>query len=201
MTTTALVAEIVTTGTEILLGDIVDTNAAWIAQQLREAGINLYYKTTVGDNEPRLRGVIEQGMARSDAIIVTGGLGPTVDDITRQAIANATGRPLVLHDAALRTLQERFARFGIEMTENNRQQAYIPDGAILIENPVGTAPGFIVETGRCAVIAVPGVPREMMHLMTATVLPYLRNRAGGSAIIRRRILRTFGIGESTLDHQ
>lgn len=195
----AITAEIVTTGTEILLGDIVDTNAAWIAQQLREAGVNLYYKTTVGDNEGRVRGVIEQSMARCDAIIVTGGLGPTVDDITRQAIANATGCPLVLHAGALETLKARFERFGAQLTENNIQQAYIPQGATLIENPVGTAPGFIVETERCAVIALPGVPREMKVLMADTVLPYLRRRAGERGIIRRRILRTFGIGESTID--
>ncbi|MBK8051326.1 MAG: CinA family nicotinamide mononucleotide deamidase-related protein [Anaerolineales bacterium] len=201
MAASGLVAEIVTSGTEILLGDVVDTNAAWIAQQLREVGVNLYYKTTVGDNEPRLRGVIEVGMTRSDVIIVTGGLGPTVDDITRDAIANATGHPLVLHAGALATLQERFNRFGVVMTDNNRQQAYIPEGAILIENPVGTAPGFIVETARCAVIALPGVPREMKHLMELTVLPYLRRRAGEVGIIRRRILRTFGIGESTIDHR
>ncbi|GIV80197.1 CinA family nicotinamide mononucleotide deamidase-related protein [Litorilinea aerophila] len=194
-----LSAEIVTTGTEILLGEIVDTNAAWIAQQLREAGVNLYYKTTVGDNEPRLRGVIELGLSRSDVILVTGGLGPTADDITRQAIANATGRPLVLHEGALAALQERFARFGVPMTENNRQQALIPAGAILIENPVGTAPGFIVETERGTVIALPGVPREMKHLMTETVLPYLRARSGHTGIIRRRILRTVGIGESAID--
>ena len=194
-------AEIVTSGTEILLGDIVDTNAAWIAQQLREAGVNLYYKSTVGDNEPRLRGVIELGMTRSDVIIITGGLGPTVDDITRDAIANATGCPLELHDDALATLQARFARFGATMTDNNRQQALIPHGAILIENPVGTAPGFIVETARCAVIALPGVPREMKQLMADTVLPYLRARLGSAAVIRRRILRTFGIGESTIDHR
>ena len=194
-------AEIITSGTEILLGDIVDTNAAWIAQQLREAGVNLFYKSTVGDNEPRLRGVIELGMTRSDVIIITGGLGPTVDDITRDAIANATGCPLELHDDALATLQARFARFGATMTDNNRQQALIPHGAILIENPVGTAPGFIVETERCAVIALPGVPREMKQLMADTVLPYLRARLGSAAVIRRRILRTFGIGESTIDHR
>lgn len=192
-------AEIVTSGTELLLGDIVDTNAAWIAQQLREAGVNLYYKTTVGDNELRLRGVITLGMTRSDVIIVTGGLGPTVDDITRDAIANATGCPLELHAGALATLQARFARFGATMTDNNRKQALIPRGAILIENPVGTAPGFIVETERCAVIALPGVPREMKQLMTDSVLPYLRARLGSQAVIRRRILRTFGIGESTID--
>lgn len=194
-----LTAEIITSGTEILLGDIVDTNAAWIAQQLRDIGVNLYYKTTVGDNEPRLRGVIELGMTRSDVIIITGGLGPTVDDITRDAVANATRRPLVLHEKALETLKQRFARFGVAMTDNNRQQALIPQDAILIENPVGTAPGFIVETERCAVIALPGVPREMKEMLASSVLPYLRARMGSEAVIRRRILRTFGIGESTID--
>jgi nicotinamide-nucleotide amidase len=195
----ALAAEIITTGTELLLGEIVDTNAAWIAQQLRDAGVNLYYKTTVGDNEGRVRGVIELGLSRSDVLIVSGGLGPTADDITRQAIAAATGRRLILHEGALETLKARFARFGSQMTENNVQQALIPEGATIIENPVGTAPGFIVETERSAVIALPGVPREMKHLMTETVLPYLRSRAGNTGVIRRRVLRTVGIGESTID--
>lgn len=194
-----LAAEVITIGTEILLGDIVDTNAAWIAQQLREVGINLYYKTTVGDNEARARAVIELGLSRSDILIVTGGLGPTADDITRQAIAAATGRPLVLHPGAVETLKARFARFGVQMTENNLQQALIPEGATLIENPVGTAPGFIVESEQGTVIALPGVPREMKHLMGETVLPYLRERAGNTGIIRRRILRTVGIGESAID--
>ncbi|HMN28412.1 MAG TPA: CinA family nicotinamide mononucleotide deamidase-related protein [Caldilineaceae bacterium] len=194
-----LKAEIITTGTEILLGEIVDTNAAWIAQQLREAGVNLYYKTTVGDNEARIREVVELGMSRSDVVICSGGIGPTVDDVTRQAIAKATGRPLILHEDALATLKERFARFGVAMTENNLQQAYIPEGALLIPNPVGTAAGFIVETERSTVLSVPGVPREMKHLMTETVLPYLRTRAGHTGIIRRRVLRTIGIGESMID--
>ncbi len=192
-------AEIVTTGTEILLGEIVDTNAAWMAQQLRDVGVNLYYKTTVGDNEARVRSVIELGLSRSDVIIVSGGLGPTKDDITRQAIATATGRPLTLDESIVETLRERFARFGSQMTENNLQQAMIPSGAIIVKNPVGTAPGFIVETPRGTVIALPGVPREMKHLMTETVLPYLRRRAGDTGIIRRRVLRTIGIGESMLD--
>lgn len=196
-----LAAEIITTGTEILLGEIVDTNAAWMAQQLREAGVNLYYKTTVGDNEARLRAVIQLAMSRSNIILISGGLGPTVDDITRQAIANATQSPLELDEGTLATLKERFARFGVTMTENNLQQAHIPQGATIIPNPVGTAPGFIVERQGCSVIALPGVPREMKHLMTETVLPYLRERAGNTGIIRRRVLRAIGIGESSLDHQ
>lgn len=198
MPTESLTAEIVTTGTEILLGDIVDTNAAWIAQQLRDAGVNLYYKTTVGDNEARIRAVVAQGMARSDVVIVTGGLGPTVDDVTRQAVAAAAGRELLPDEGALRTLEARFARFGAPMTANNRVQAMIPAGATLIPNPVGTAPGFIVEQGGRAVVAMPGVPREMQAMMEATVLPWLRARTG-AAVIRRRILRTIGMGESAID--
>lgn len=192
-------AEIITTGTEILLGEIVDTNAAWIAQQLREAGVNLYYKTTVGDNEARLREVIELALSRSDVVIVTGGLGPTVDDVTRSAIAAATGCPLELRADALQTLQTRFARFGVKMTDNNRRQAYIPRGGVLIENPVGTAPGILVEDERGAVFALPGVPREMKRMMQDSVLPWLRARNGDQGIIRRRILRTVGIGESAVD--
>jgi len=192
-------AEIITTGTEILLGEIVDTNAVWIARQLRESGINLYYKTTVGDNEERLRTVIELALSRSDVMIITGGLGPTVDDISRPAIAAATGRPLELREDALRTLEARFARFGVTMTDNNRQQAYIPQGATLIENPAGTAPGILVEDERGVVIALPGVPREMKAMMRATVLPWLRARNGNQGVIRRRVLRTVGIGESAID--
>jgi nicotinamide-nucleotide amidase len=199
--TGGIATEIVTTGTEILLGEIVDTNAAWIAQQLRESGINLYYKTTVGDNEARVRTVLELGLSRSDVILVTGGLGPTKDDITRQAIAAATDRELVLHEGALATLKERFARFGSQMTENNLQQVYIPRDAILVENPVGTAPGFIVEGEHGTVIAMPGVPREMKVLMDQTILPYLRERNGNVGVIRRRILRIIGMGESTIDHE
>ena len=196
--------ELVTSGTEILLGDIVDTNAAWIAQQLREIGVNLYYKTTVGDNEPRLRGVLEMALARSDVVLVTGGLGPTADDITRDAIANASGCPLQRHPDIEDKLRERFARWGYQrMSDNNLRQAQIPEAATVLENPVGTAPGFITfdrRHGRGAkVIAMPGVPREMKRMMNDRVLPFLQELTGGIGVIRRRILRTVGIGESSLD--
>lgn len=203
--TPSLSAEIVTTGTEILLGDIVDTNAAWIAQQLREIGVNLYYKTTVGDNESRVRGVLEMVLARSDVAIVTGGLGPTADDITRDAIANATGCPLVRDEAIIESLRQRFERWGSTMSENNARQGYLPQGCTIVENRSGTAPGFIVQDlrqGRNAyVIALPGVPREMKQMMTDTVIPFLLQLQGGQAVIRRRILRTIGIGESAIDAQ
>ncbi|RLT44111.1 MAG: hypothetical protein DWI57_03600 [Chloroflexi bacterium] len=172
---------------------------------MREVGVNLYYKTTVGDNEPRIRGVLEMCLARSDILLVTGGLGPTADDITRDAIANATGRKLVRDEEIVEKLRERFARWGSPMTENNLRQAFIPEGATVIPNPVGTAPGFLtpdLRHGRGArIIAMPGVPREMKRMMTESVLPYILTLTGGVGIIRRRILRTVGIGESSLDSQ
>jgi nicotinamide-nucleotide amidase len=192
-------AEIITTGTELLLGEIEDTNSTYIARRLREIGLNLYYKTSVGDNEERAALVVRQGLARADVIITTGGLGPTVDDVTRQAVACATGRELVFVPELWEQIRARFAHWGREPTENNRQQAFIPAGATPIENPVGTAPCFVVDSGNGIVISLPGVPREMKYLMEYSVIPYLRERLGLQEIIKARVLRTAGIGESTID--
>jgi nicotinamide-nucleotide amidase len=193
-------AEIVTIGTELLLGEIVDTNAAYIAQQLATIGLDLYYKTTVGDNEGRITSVLQQALARSDVVITSGGLGPTVDDVTRQAVARAAGRELVLDEKLLAQIEARFARHGFTMSENNRRQAYIPQGAIPIENPVGTAPAFIVETEQGLIISLPGVPRELKHLMETWVIPFLKEKLQtGQVVIKSKTLRTCGIGESTVD--
>jgi nicotinamide-nucleotide amidase len=198
-------AEIVTTGTEILLGEIVDTNAAWLARRLRELGINLFYKTTVGDNLERITAVLRQGLERSDLVLVTGGLGPTVDDVTRDAAALAADRDLVLDEESLTYIEAIFARWGRKVHDNNRRQAFLPASAIPILNPVGTAPGFIVEVahkGRPSslLICLPGVPREMKHLMQETVEPFLADRLGPERVyIRSRTLRTVGIGESMID--
>ncbi len=192
-------AEIITTGTELLLGEIVDTNAPFIARQLRRIGVNLFYKTTVGDNRERLAAAIRQALARSDVVIITGGLGPTVDDITREAVADATGRELELRPEIVAHLKAFFARRGRPFTENNLRQAYLPQGARMLPNPIGTAPGFIVETGEGTVIVMPGVPREMERMMSEQVLPYLQSRMEEQAVIVARILHTAGIGESTID--
>lgn len=192
-------AEIVVTGTELLLGDVLDTNSALIARKLREVGLDLYYKTTVGDNRERMAGVLETALSRSDIVITSGGLGPTVDDVTREAVADATHRTLVFQQALLDQIAARFARFGRPMTENNRRQAFVPEGAIVIENPVGTAPAFIVEEERGTIICLPGVPRELEYLMKERVIPYLRQRMGQLAIIWTKVLRTCTIGESQLD--
>jgi nicotinamide-nucleotide amidase len=192
-------AEIVTTGTELLLGQIDDTNATYLARQLRDLGIDLFFRSTVGDNEARIAQAVELALGRADLVIVTGGLGPTVDDVTREAVARATGRPLVLHPDLLEQIRAFFARVGAVMTDNNRKQACLPEGCLPIENPVGTAPAFIVEDPRGAVITLPGVPREMKYLMENAVLPYLRQRVGVQEHIVTRVLRTVGIGESRID--
>lgn len=191
-------AEIITSGTELLLGDLVDTNAAYLSRQLRALGIDVHYRTTVGDNEERTAAAVSLALGRADLVITTGGLGPTVDDVTRQAVARATGRPLVLHPELVAAIEARFRSFGSQMTENNLQQAYIPEGSVVIENPVGTAPCFAVETPSGAVISLPGVPRELEYLMERWVVPYLRQQFGLHEIIKTRVLKTCAIGESAL---
>lgn len=192
-------AEIVTTGTELLLGQIDDTNATYLARQLRDLGIDLFFRSTVGDNEQRIAQVLDHALTRADVVIVTGGLGPTVDDVTREAVARLTGRPLVLHPELLAQIEAFFARFGTKMGDNNRRQAYLPEGCIPIENPVGTAPGFIVEDARGTIISLPGVPREMRYLTEHTVVPYLQRRMGRQEVLLTRVLRTVAVGESRID--
>ena len=192
-------AEIVSIGTELLLGEIVDTNAAYIARQLTTIGLNLYYKTTVGDNEARIAAVLSQALQRSDVVITTGGLGPTVDDVTREAVARATDRPLEMRPELVAEIESFFQRRGARMSDNNLRQARLPQGAVAISNPVGTAPAFIVEDPAGIVIGLPGVPAEMRYLMEQAVLPYLREKLGLRGIIKVRNLHTCGVGESQVD--
>lgn len=191
-------AEIVAIGTELLLGEITDTNSVFIAQQLRDIGINVFFMTSVGDNQERIASAIRIALSRADVVITCGGLGPTIDDMTRQGIAIATDRDLVFHQSLQDQIAARFASYNVKMTENNTRQAYLPADAIAIENPVGTAPSFIVEVENKAIISIPGVPREMKYLMVERVIPYLTEKYD-LGIIKARILRTAGIGESHLD--
>ncbi|MDX2136964.1 MAG: CinA family nicotinamide mononucleotide deamidase-related protein [Chloroflexota bacterium] len=191
-------AEVIAIGTEILLGEITDTNSVYIAQMLRGIGINLYFMTSVGDNERRIADAIRIALGRADVVITCGGLGPTIDDMTRQAVALATDRELAFHQTLLDQIAKRFETFRVRMSENNRRQAYLPENATVIENPVGTAPSFIVEHSGKLVISLPGVPREMKYLMENAVIPELRRRYG-LGIIKARVLKTAGIGESMLD--
>jgi len=194
-------AEIVMIGTELLLGELVDTNANRLAKALREIGLDLYYKTTVGDNEERITEVLNLALDRSDIIITSGGIGPTVDDMTRQAVANATGRKLVYSTDLEAQIAARFQSFGREMGENNKRQAYIPEGALPLANPVGTAPCFLCEDlrGRGFIISLPGVPRELEYMMSKKVIPLLVERIGGANVTRVRVLRTCAVGESNVD--
>jgi len=192
-------AEIVTTGTELLLGQIDDTNATYLARQLRDLGIDLFFRSTVGDNEQRIAQVLDLALSRADLIITTGGLGPTVDDVTREAVSRATDRPLVLIPDLLAQIEAFFDRFGAQISDNNKRQAYLPQDCIPIENPVGTAPGFIVEDERGTIITLPGVPREMRYLMKHVVVPYLKQRLGQREVMVVRILRTVAVGESYVD--
>jgi competence/damage-inducible protein CinA-like protein len=192
-------AEIIIIGTEILLGDIIDTNAAFLARALRNAGIDLYRKTTVGDNVRRIAQAIQNSLERCDIVLTTGGLGPTVDDPTREAVALAFGVDTEFRPELWEQIQERFKRYNRQPTENNRRQAYVPRGATPIENPVGTAPAFVVEQDGRVVISLPGVPREMEYLVTHAVLPYLSSRFQLKGIIKTRTIHTAGVGESQID--
>src|SRR5450756_28282 len=196
-----LKAEIIAVGTELLLGQIVDTNSAHMAQQLTTIGLDLHYKSTVGDNLERIKATLRNAMSRSDFIITTGGIGPTLDDLTREAVSEVLGRPLVFNPALFDQISDFFTRMGRTASPNNRKQAFIPEGAIPIENPVGTAPGFIAEQDGKAIIIVPGVPHEMRYFMEHNVLPYLRNKLGIREVIVSRLLKLFGIGESLVDER
>jgi nicotinamide-nucleotide amidase len=194
-------AEIVMIGTELLLGEIIDTNANRFAKALCQIGLDLYYKTTVGDNEVRITEVLDLALDRSDVIITSGGIGPTVDDVTRQAVANATGRKLIYSLDLEAQIAARFRSFGRRMADNNKRQAYIPEGALPLSNPAGTAPCFLSEDirGRGIVISLPGVPRELEYMLSKKVMPLLVERMGGAKVTKIRILRTCAVGESNVD--
>ena len=192
-------AEIVAIGSELLLGQIVDTNSAWMAQRLTALGVNLYFKSVVGDNPGRMKEVIQRALERADIVITSGGLGPTQDDLTREIVADVTGRKLVLDDNLLEQVEEHFRRRGRTMTPNNRRQAYMPEGAIPVKNPNGTAPCFIVEDPRGVVFSLPGVPVEMKWLFENEVEPYLRRKFNLAEVIHYRVLKIVGVGESAVD--
>ena len=191
--------EILMIGTELLLGQIVDTNAAFMGRALAEHGINLYQKTTVGDNPERIRDALDAALDRSDVVLTSGGLGPTEDDITRECIADLLGRPLEFRQDLYDDLAALFERFRYVMTENNKKQAYAPRGAASIPNPNGTAPGLIVEDARGTIICMPGVPGELKPMLTDSVIPYLKRTFGIEGLIHSRVLKVCGIGESRID--
>lgn len=192
-------AEILCVGTELLLGDIVNTNAAYLSQKLAELGISVYHQTVVGDNPSRLKSALEASAARCDLIITSGGLGPTYDDLTKETIAEFFGKKLVRNEKIIEQLQAYFAETGRTMTENNKKQADIPEGGIVFKNDYGTAPGIGIEDKESGVTAImlPGPPRELEPMFAQQVFPYLEKRSG--AVLVSRNINIFGMGESTVE--
>lgn len=207
-------AEIITIGTEILLGEIVDTNTRHIARTLRGLGVDLYRTVTIGDNVERIADAIRNSLKRADIVITTGGLGPTVDDPTREAVAKAVGVELEFREDLWEQVVETVSRYGRKPSENQKRQAFVPQGAIGIRNPVGTAPCFIVEkpsplrpspdgreVGVRAVISLPGVPNEMEHVLHESIVPYLQKRFKLDQILKVRVLHCAGLGEGMIDEK
>lgn len=194
-------AEIVCIGTELLLGEIVDTNASYLARALAAQGIDLYHKTTVGDNLERAVATLKTALGRADVVITSGGLGPTLDDLTREAIAAAIGQPLEAHPDAMNHVETWFARMKRPMTDNNRRQGMLPRTGEMIPNPMGTAPGIWAATEGRVIIALPGVPRELVAMMEQTVIPRLTALVPEDErkVLRSRVLRLYGIGESAME--
>ena len=190
--------EIIAIGTELLLGQIVDTNSSWLGQELALAGIDSVHQSKVGDNLERIVDSIRLALGRSDAVILCGGLGPTQDDITREAIAEVMGVSLVRDHEIGEKIRELFTSRGREMTQNNLRQADRPEGASLIPEMPGTAPGLICPINNQVIYAVPGVPHEMRTMVKGTVISDLKHRAGFTSAIRSRVLRTWGRTESGL---
>ena len=191
--------EVVAVGTELLLGQVVDTNSSFIGEQLALAGIDSNHQVKVGDNLDRIVSVLRIALDRSDAVIVCGGLGPTQDDITREAIAAVMGVELVRDDAVARRIEAMFSSRGRRMAANNYRQADVPVGARAITDPQpGTAPGLICPFGDKVIYAVPGVPHEMREIIERAVMPDLRERSGIASVIVSRVLRTWGESESGL---
>ena len=192
-------AEIISLGTELLLGSILNTNARFISQKLAEIGLDLYYQTTIGDNPSRLTESIKKAVGRSDVVIITGGLGPTVDDITIETISKLTGRRLVLNEKVLEDLKDYFKLRRLKVPAESLRQAYMPEGATIIRNTVGTAPGIITEYKGKMIICLPGPPRELEPIFENKIMPYIKKEFKGTWVIISRTIKTTGLAESQVD--
>ena len=188
---------LISIGTELLFGQITNTNTIYLSQRLNALGINVYYHFTVGDNHRRLEEILHYAMQNVDLVITTGGLGPTQDDLTRETIAQAMGKKLVMHAPSMERLESFFKDLNRSMCENNKKQAYLPEGSIVLQNNNGTAPGFIIEDNGKVIVSLPGPPKEMMGMFTESVVNFLKEKS--KATIHSKVLRFFGIGESTLE--
>jgi len=192
-------AEIISIGTEILLGQILNTNQQWLSRRFAALGIDVYYHSTVGDNPQRLIQAIRLGLERSDIVITSGGLGPTVDDITLEAVARALSRKLVFNQGILKQIRSHFGIQCADMPKENIRQAHVPEGAIILKNEAGTAPGFIIQEGLKTFIAMPGPPRELNPMFENYVIPYLKKKMKSAWIIKTRTINITGLPESAVD--
>ncbi len=190
----SMVVELISVGTEILLGNIVNTNAAYLAEQCAGLGLSCYYQDVVGDNEERLCAVIRTALSRADILLISGGLGPTQDDLTKEAAAKVLERSLYLHEESRAALQAYFEKRGLEITDNNWKQAMVPEGCIVLDNPNGTAPGIIMEKDGKHIILMPGPPNEMIPMFETSVVPYLNGLQSG--VIFSQTVKICGVGES-----
>ena len=192
-----MIAEILSVGTELLMGQISNTDAQYITKRLNDVGVNVYYHTVVGDNPQRLKQSVSLALSRSDVLITTGGLGPTKDDLTKETIAQALGLKLVLDECSHDKIRVFFERVGKKMMDNNLKQAYVPEGCTIIPNNNGTAPGCLIEKDGKTVIMLPGPPKEMIPMFEESLLPYFTKKTG--QIIESKMLKVFGIGESEME--
>ena len=192
-------AEILAVGTELLMGQIANTNAQYISQRLNSIGINVYYHSVVGDNPTRLKAVLELALSRSDIVIITGGLGPTQDDLTKETVAEILGDKLILHDESLQKIEDYFKRLNRPMVKNNIKQAYLPESCTIIKNNNGTAPGCIMEKENKTVVMLPGPPKEMRPMLDDTVIPHFEEKSLEKIV--SKYLRVFGVGESLLEEK
>ena len=185
-------AEIICVGTEILMGNIVNTNAAYISAGLASLGISCYYQTVVGDNDGRLEEVFKESANRADVVILSGGLGPTEDDLTKETVARSMGMKLVPDDKAWKQIQKFFEKRNLKLTDNNKKQAYVPEGSKVLYNKNGTAPGIIAESDKVTAILLPGPPGELIPMWDAQVVPYLRSISGEAFYAQGRVRNISG---------
>ncbi len=189
-----MTVELISVGTELLLGNIVNTNAAYLAEKCADLGLSCFYQSVVGDNEERLGAVLKAALERSDIVILSGGLGPTEDDLTKEVSAKVMGRQLVMHEPSKKRIEEYFTSRNMELTENNWKQAMMPEGAIAVNNENGTAPGVIIEDGEKKVILLPGPPNEMIPTFEKSIMPYLEG--SDPEVIYSQTVKICGVGES-----
>ncbi len=195
-----MTVELICVGTELLLGNIVNTNAAWLAEQCAALGLSCYYQTVVGDNAQRLAGILQTGLERSDILILSGGLGPTQDDLTKETAAQVCGKRLTEDARSLSRIEEYFRERGLRMTDNNRKQALVPEGALVVDNDNGTAPGLILEKDGKRIILLPGPPNELIPMFEKKIAPYLLSLdPDGPSVIYSRTVKICGLGESGVE--